>query len=491
MAALIQLACKGIQDMYLISDKGETNFRAVYQRHTQFAIQTIKNTFTTQPNFGGKFSCTIARVGDLLCKMYLIIILPELYVLNSHSYEVSWVKKVAFKLVKSVELEIGSIQVEKHYGEWYNIWYELTVPLNARYNELIGLSSELNKLSKHIPSTELAIPLSFWFNRDFTLALPLLSLQEQEIKINIELCDASACIVTSPTNYIKIKESFTTFKKNDILIQKGGIGKFKYEDVEKNRIYYQKIQGSFHEGKIYKFDKCKCDYNSNNFVTAIQKECIYFINCFDSLKLVDVHLLCEYVLLNADEKKKMLVKNLNRDYLIEQVLYCDEKIFLGPEQVFNVKFSNLCKELIWFTQLDEAVIAKEYFNYTNSIIKCNNECDDTLIKKETVLVDSIERITYRNSGYFTQIQPYTYHSSSSPGINAYSFSLYPEELQPSGSINLENISSMGLKLKLNKKKKYGNYGNYNNVKLRTYARIYNIFRLENNLGALLFNNNNI
>jgi hypothetical protein len=488
MAAIIQLACKGIQDNYLTVDASVTFFRAVYKRHTQFAIQTVKNYFTTPPNFGAKYSCKVARCGDLLSKMYLVMVLPCLNVPQSQNYKISWVKKVAFKLVKSVELEFNSIVIEKHYGEWYNIWYSLTVPDNARYDNLIGLSKVLNEPSKYIPETELVIPLSFWFNKSMSLALPLLSLPDQEIKINVELSDASCCIMLTPTNYIKIKDPLVTFKKGCIIKQikhgvETAVGKYCYEDVLKSRIYYEKLYGEFCDGILTDLKEKIC-------VTATGKEGIYFpIQECNNIKLVDMHLLCDYVLLCPEEKDKMMIKNLNRAYLIEQVLYYDEKILTGPDTIFTLKFSNLCKEVIWVVQSDYALFAKQYFNYTSDIVGyCNNnlDCEDnTIIKKETVLTDNIERITLRSSLYFDSLQPYTYHSNSSPGINTYSFSLYPEELQPSGSINLETISNFGLKLIINKKKRW------NQIKLRSYARIYNVFEIRDNLGALMFNNNNI
>lgn len=495
MAAIIQLACKGIQDYYLTVDPEITNFRIVYKRHTQFDIQTIKNTFTTCPNFNGKFSCTIGRTGDLLSRMFLVLTLPCLHVLNDHDYKVAWVRRVAFKLVKSVELEIGSMLIEKHYGEWYNIWYSLTVAHDARYNALIGESKELNKLSKYIPSTELIIPLSFWFNKNVSTALPLISLQEQEIKINIELCEASQCIIISPSNYIKIEDCLIPFKSGDLLTQnKNGscnntsVAKYVSENISKNRMYYEKICGEFCPGKIYSKNYC---------VTAISKECSTEGKCddfLDCLKLLDTYLLCDYVLLCAEEKTKLAEKNMDYDYVIEQVLYCDEKVLTGPEQVNTIKFSNLCRELLWVAQTDAAVVAKQYFNYTRDIIKC--DCNDSeIIKKETVLLDNIERITYRESEYFSRVQPYYYHTSGGndcDGINIYSFSLFPEELQPSGAINLERISNVGLKLKINKNKKNNDLIlNDSCVRLRCYARIYNVFRLCNGLGALLFNNNNI
>ena len=35
------------------------------------------------------------------------------------------IKKIGYGLIKNVEIEIGGQIIDKQYGEWFNIWYEL------------------------------------------------------------------------------------------------------------------------------------------------------------------------------------------------------------------------------------------------------------------------------------------------------------------------------------------------------------------------------
>eukprot|EP00976_Prorocentrum_cordatum_P020688 420245-Prorocentrum_minimum.AAC.1 len=51
------------------------------------------------------------------------------------------VNSLGHALIEYVELEIGGQRIDKHYGEWLDIWSELTLP----EDELIGMPFELSK----------------------------------------------------------------------------------------------------------------------------------------------------------------------------------------------------------------------------------------------------------------------------------------------------------------------------------------------------------
>ena len=55
-------------------------------------------------------------------------------------------------------------------------------------------------------------------------------------------------------------------------------------------------------------------------------------------------------------------------------------------------------------------------------------------------------ITYKPKieSYFTMVRPYSYHNTPVSGVNIYSFSLYPHNFQPSGTINLTSMSTTSL-----------------------------------------------
>lgn len=112
-------------------------------------------------------------------------------------------------MVDEVSIEIGGQTIDKHYGDWLNIWNELTQSAEKAdgYNSMIGNTTLLTSTDAgnpdSTPATTLYIPLQFWFCRNPGLALPLIALQYHEVKFNISfktlasLCDATPS--NSPT----------------------------------------------------------------------------------------------------------------------------------------------------------------------------------------------------------------------------------------------------------------------------------------------------
>ena len=190
---LMQLVAYGAQDIYLSGNPQITFFKVVYRRHTNFSMEAIEQTFNGTADFGRKVTCTISRNGDLINRMYLQVELPAL---SSGSYE----SMVGHKLLKSVEIEIGGQRIDKHYGDWMEIWNELSQTQGhwSGYEAMIdGTAKDPSAVDISFPvdlTTEartLYIPLQFWFCRNPGLALPLIALQYHEVKINIEFASLS------------------------------------------------------------------------------------------------------------------------------------------------------------------------------------------------------------------------------------------------------------------------------------------------------------
>jgi hypothetical protein len=95
-------------------------------------------------------------------------------------------------IVKDVEVEIGGQKIDKHYGEWLDIWYGLTTGADKPKVEVLGAVNETG-----------FVPLQFWFNRNAGLALPLIALQYHEVKLNITFAaNAAAASATLWVDYI-------------------------------------------------------------------------------------------------------------------------------------------------------------------------------------------------------------------------------------------------------------------------------------------------
>ena len=166
---LMQLVAYGAQDIYLTGNPQITFFKVVYRRHTNFSMETIRQTLNgTQSGVtSGGATCTISRNGDLVYKVYVTA--------NSSS------ATNGLKLVSEVELEIGGQRIDRHYEEWNQVWNELSTP----DSKALGLKSMVCDIGTGgLDGVDtVQIPLNFWFCRNPGLALPLIALQYHEVKL--------------------------------------------------------------------------------------------------------------------------------------------------------------------------------------------------------------------------------------------------------------------------------------------------------------------
>ena len=181
---LIQLVAYGAQDVYLTGDPQITFFNSVFYRHTNFAMESIQQSFDGEPTFGRRAKCTLARNGDLVTNLWLRVEYPEL-----NQEGVSWSDYTTHNLIKNVEISIGGQQIDRHTGEWLVLWNELTNVPDKR--DLVHMMSTPH-MNTHCNNPNVAyLPLQFWFCRNYGVALPLVALQYHEVTIEFEFngCD--------------------------------------------------------------------------------------------------------------------------------------------------------------------------------------------------------------------------------------------------------------------------------------------------------------
>ena len=153
-------------------------------------------------DFGRKVSCTVSRNGDLIHKVYLQVELGALEA--SGAATANWVESVGHALIDEVSIEIGGQTIDKHYGDWLQIWNELTqsAEKESGYDYMVGNVSAMTTANAGvIPAYTLYIPLQFWFCRNPGLALPLIALQYHEVKFNITFAAAANCAQISSGAY--------------------------------------------------------------------------------------------------------------------------------------------------------------------------------------------------------------------------------------------------------------------------------------------------
>ena len=537
---LMQLVAYGAQDVYLTANPQITFWKVTYRRYTNFAMESIEQTFNGQADFGRRVQCTISRNGDLAYRTYLEVTLPEVKGENLYA---RWLDYPGEQLINLVEVEIGGQRIDRQYGQWMHIWNQLTMTKEQEvgYNKMIGHTTALTYLTnpaysdlndvceadsigqvceprKALPETTLYVPLQFWFCRNPGLALPLIALQYHEVKINIDFNTIDKCLWAA------------TFKE----------GSSKSEWVKHDTSYTK--------------------------------------------PLTTASLFVDYIFLDTDERRRMAQNP--HEYLIEQLQFTGDESVGSSSNKVKLSFNHPCKELIWTVQKDNLVdecdnfknasvvcrnFGPQYFNYTDAVDslpkalvgysalpaagntefidrhtqtfhnrnKEPTDKDSDTGKLSDGLVNSLldetdesgngvlggamgyqyltdagsyvlaekalemhcwgenpvvtaklqlngqDRFSEREGSYFDVVQPFQHHTRHpDTGINVYSFALRPEEHQPSGTCNFSRIDNATLHLILSANTVSGD----NTAKVRVYAVNYNVLRIMSGMGGLAYSN---
>jgi hypothetical protein len=345
---LMQLVAYGAQDVYLTGNPQITFWKVTYRRHTNFAMESIEQTFNGQADFGRRVTCTISRNGDLAYRTYLQVTLPEINqdMKNQSPGKVGqgvyarWLDFPGEQLISQVEVEIGGQRIDRQYGDWMHIWNQLTLAAEQQrgYYKMVGNTTQLTFITdpsfaevdgpcdsnaprqvcaprNALPETTLYVPFQFWYCRNPGLALPLIALQYHEVKINLDIRPIDECLwAVSSLN-----------------------------------------SGESNSGNT----KVTQAYNQS---------------------LVAASLYVDYIFLDTDERRRMAQNP--HEYLIEQLQFTGDESVGSSSNKIKLNFNHPCKELIWVVQPDENVdycssltsgsllyktLGAQPFNYTDAV----------------------------------------------------------------------------------------------------------------------------
>ena len=169
MAGRASLSFLGQEDIYLSSDPEVTYFVEKYVGQTLFSSRVIRVQFPADNTviFGTDKSLLIPRAGDLITNMYLKIIPPAL------PAGVQVLDSVGTLMIQYVELYIGSELIERLYGEYLEMRFDLSIPQGKQgaLKNLIG-----KNLIQPVPiNSSYTVPLPFYM---FRRGLPLCAFDE-------------------------------------------------------------------------------------------------------------------------------------------------------------------------------------------------------------------------------------------------------------------------------------------------------------------------
>ena len=130
-------------------------------------------------------------------------------------------------------------------------------------------------------------------------------------------------------------------------------------------------------------------------------------------------------------------------------------------------------------------IAHEWYNFSTALQYNGGSTDATTDLLDTAIIrlDGYDRFYVRNAPYFRLTQPFQHHTvvPTSPAfIYLYSFSIKPEEQQPSGTLNCSKINDIQLGITCNPAFLT------EDRTLSVYATNYNVLRIVGGMGGLAF-----
>jgi hypothetical protein len=194
--ALLELSAKGDPDVILVGNPQMTYFKSVHKRHTNFARFEHKQIFTGDYGFGKRVVANIDKKGDLLYRMLLNVKLPAIVPISPDS-PATWINSIGNFLVKKVTLKIGGEPIVEMTGDYMDIYHQFVLESDqyANYSAMVGRVPLLNTNSQPGP-LNLFIPLPFWFTKELSQVLPIISIGYMDITVEVDFRDLVDCIYT-------------------------------------------------------------------------------------------------------------------------------------------------------------------------------------------------------------------------------------------------------------------------------------------------------
>ena len=492
---LMQLVSEGQQNIILNGNPSKTFFKAVYSRYTNFGMQKFRVDFegskTLRLAEQSYFTFKIPRYADLLMDCYLSIDLPNIWspimppTTDQASqqnnagmwipYEFKWIESLGALMIANITITCGNQTLQEFSGAYLKnmIERDLNKTKVGLFDEMTGNTTELNNPANSgtrvnsypnayynesgaepsIRGRTLYIPLNSWFNFKTQMAFPLISLQYNELHINVTMRPIQ--------ELFRIRDVFDS------------VNNYPYVAPNFNIWYMQ----------FYRFLQTPPDVSLG-------------IDSYTDTRTLwnaDIHLNCTYCFLSNEESRLFALQE--QKYLFKQVR---EQIFYnvtGPNKI-QLDSIGMVSSMMFYFQRSDANLRNEWSNYTNwpynylpyditpapttgtfPIIRTNSDGSTTTVDigpgvnangqltgwfitggtrsantnqiliSMAILLDGSYRENTQPSGVYNYIEKWLRTGGYGPnGLYCYNYCLQnsPFELQPSGAINMSRFTTIEL-----------------------------------------------
>ena len=489
---LMQLVSEGQQNIILNGNPTKTFFKTTYSKYTNFGMQKFRVDFegakTLRLTEDSTFTFKIPRYADLLMDCYLSVELPNIWSpivpprddpnapdFNDGKwipYEFRWIDHIGTQMISKISITCGNQTIQEFSGAYIQSMVQRDFNESKRnlFNKMTGNVPEVMDPSNSgsrvnaypnafytqnpagaqpsINGRVLYIPLNAWFNLKTQMAFPLVSLQYNELHINVTMRP--------------IQELFQIRDVYD------SVNNFPYIAPNFNQYYMQ----------FHRFLQTPPDIELGTASYVDTR----------SIWNADIHLNCTYGFLSNDESRVFALNE--QKYLFKQVR---ESIFYnvtGPKKI-DLDSLGMVSSYMFYFQRSDANLRNEWSNYTNWPYRyipndiypaltsgeyiVDRDGDPALIGPGVntdgkltgwmitgtysfentknilldmgILLDGIYRENVQPVGVYDYIEKYTRTAGDAPeGLYVYNYCLNtsPFDLQPSGAMNMNRFTNIEL-----------------------------------------------
>ena len=452
---LLNLISEGTVNSILTGNPKKTFFSTTYSKYTNFGMQKIRLDYeglrTLRMSEDSVFTFNVPRHADLLMDTYFVVTLPNIWspireffpplstdisdaidisqvdpiTRNFWPFEFKWIENLGSQMIRSVRYSIGGTIIQEFTGQYLYNMVQRDFPKAKRelFDEMTGHTKELNDPGNYggrtnnypnaiynadwnnssetsglgpepsIRGRKIYVPLNIWSTLNSKVAFPLVSLQYEQLTIEITCRPIQELFVVryQPSREIAIKYSeleirmFTNTDTSkyidqnalkELIDQTQNIGNY----VQPNQVnpYYhmfrflnppfspqpeqdKPVTVFYRDGTTVK--SSSVDVSDNRLLngTITLENGDDYINK-DTDWNSDIHLIANYVFLSDDERNRFAREE--QCYLIKEV---HETTFFNKtgNNLINLNSLGLVASWMWYFQRSDVNLRNEWSNYSN------------------------------------------------------------------------------------------------------------------------------
>lgn len=376
-SGVVILAAYNKEDLFLVGNPEISHFRSVYRHHRPFATEYRKLSFDTRSSLGqDTISIDFPRDGDLIKSIYVRGFFPS----PPEGY--GWTNHIGHAFIREARLRAGETMLDRQTGEWMSLWGNLTTPASRKdgYNDLVGYDESTTSLSG---PQEVIVPLPFWFCRHPETAFPLISLQSQDLRLEIDTRPLEELLVEAPEcgSRVTLSESF----EMNLLVE------YVYLDREEARWFTSRPQ-------VYLIEQIQQDL-ANEFCGG------------------------------TDLMRKELAFN-----------------GLMKELFFLTRYRVRARENLWFFYSRQEPGVDQGGGYLTGVdTLADGVRHGDIINTAKIQYDTYDIVPELPARFYRVLQPYQHHTATPDDfLYCYSWAIRPEDWNPSGHLNTFRSTNMTL-----------------------------------------------